>query len=91
MAETTLEQSVLADELGEGYNRDWMKELMTDAEKAKPDEEEEEKMVEQYGDICKTEEDLLSCVLFPQVAPDYIRRRVFTRNYPEKLFVKPVD
>ena len=38
-------------------------------------EPEELKMTELYGAICKTEEDLLSCVLFPQVAPDYIRRR----------------
>lgn len=33
------------------------------------------KITEQYGNLCKSEEDLLSCVLFPQVAPDYIRRR----------------
>jgi oxaloacetate decarboxylase alpha subunit len=30
---------------------------------------------EQYGDIAKTEEDILSCAMFPQVAPDFIRRR----------------
>lgn len=29
----------------------------------------------QYSDIAKTEEDLLSCAMFPQVAPDFIRRR----------------
>ncbi len=28
-----------------------------------------------YGNIAKTEEDLLSCAMFPQVAPDFIRRR----------------
>lgn len=30
---------------------------------------------EQYASICKTEEDLLSCALFPQLAPDCIRKR----------------
>jgi len=30
---------------------------------------------EEYGDICRTEEDLLSCALFPQVAPEFIRKR----------------
>lgn len=29
----------------------------------------------QYGDVAKSEEDVLSCALFPQVAPDFIRRR----------------
>lgn len=38
-------------------------------------EPEMEKIMGQYGDICKTEEDFLSCALFPQVAPKYIRRR----------------
>lgn len=38
-------------------------------------EPEMKKIMEQYGDIAKTEEDLLSCALFPQVAPEYIRRR----------------
>lgn len=28
-----------------------------------------------YGDVAKSEEDVLSCALFPQVAPDFIRRR----------------
>lgn len=36
---------------------------------------EMEMITEQYGDIAKTEEDLLSCAMFPQVAPEYIRRR----------------
>ena len=30
---------------------------------------------EQYSDIAKTEEDVLSCAMFPQVAPDFIKRR----------------
>ena len=38
-------------------------------------EPEMDKIREQYGDICKTEEDLLSCALFPQVAPEFIKRR----------------
>ena len=38
-------------------------------------EPEMKKIMEQYGDIAKTEEDLLSCALFPQVAPEYIKRR----------------
>ena len=38
-------------------------------------EPEMKKIMEQYGDIAKTEEDLLSCALFPQVAPEYIRKR----------------
>ena len=29
----------------------------------------------QYRDIAKTEEDVLSCAMFPQVAPDFIKRR----------------
>ena len=29
----------------------------------------------QYSDIAKTEEDILSCAMFPQVAPDYIKKR----------------
>ena len=33
------------------------------------------KIEEQYSDIAKTEEDVLSCAMFPQVAPDFIRRR----------------
>lgn len=36
---------------------------------------EMKKIMEQYGDIAKTEEDILSCAMFPQVAPDYIRKR----------------
>lgn len=36
---------------------------------------EMDKIKEEYGVIAKTEEDVLSCVLFPQVAPEYIRRR----------------
>lgn len=38
-------------------------------------EPEMKNIMEQYGDIAKTEEDLLSCALFPQVAPEYIRKR----------------
>ena len=30
---------------------------------------------EQFADIAKTDEDILSCAMFPQVAPDFIRRR----------------
>ena len=29
----------------------------------------------QYADIARTEEDVLSCAMFPQTAPDFIRRR----------------
>ena len=29
----------------------------------------------QYSDIAKTEEDVLSCAMFPQVAPEFIKRR----------------
>ena len=36
---------------------------------------EMEKIKAEYGDICRTEEDLLSCVLFPQVAPAFIRNK----------------
>lgn len=38
-------------------------------------ENEMDKIKEQYSDIAKTEEDILSCAMFPQVAPDFIRRR----------------
>ncbi len=38
-------------------------------------DDEMSKITKQYGDICKTEEDLLSCVMFPQVAPGYIKKR----------------
>ena len=38
-------------------------------------ENETSKIKEQYSDIAKTEEDVLSCAMFPQVAPDFIRRR----------------
>jgi oxaloacetate decarboxylase alpha subunit len=38
-------------------------------------EPELEKIREQYSDIAKTEEDVLSCAMFPQVAPDFIKRR----------------
>ena len=30
---------------------------------------------EQYKDIAKTEEDVLSCAMFPQVAPEFIKKR----------------
>ncbi len=29
----------------------------------------------QYGNVAKSEEDVLSCALFPQVAPDFMRKR----------------
>ena len=38
-------------------------------------ENEMDKIKEHYSDIAKTEEDVLSCAMFPQVAPDFIRRR----------------
>lgn len=38
-------------------------------------EPELKKITEQYGDLCMTGEDLLSCAMFPQVAPEYIRKR----------------
>ena len=38
-------------------------------------EPELDKIKRQYSDIAKTEEDVLSCAMFPQVAPDFIRRR----------------
>ncbi len=31
--------------------------------------------IEEFGTFCKSEEDVLSCVLFPQVAPEFIKRR----------------
>ncbi|MBR5969878.1 MAG: pyruvate carboxylase subunit B [Lachnospiraceae bacterium] len=38
-------------------------------------EPEFEKYKEEYKDICKTDEDVLSCALFPQVAPKYLKWR----------------
>lgn len=38
-------------------------------------EPEIEKIKKQYCDIVKTEEDVLSCAMFPQVAPEFIKRR----------------
>ena len=38
-------------------------------------EPEIEKIKRDYKVYCKSDEDILSCALFPQVAPDYIRRR----------------
>lgn len=38
-------------------------------------ESEMEKIKGQFGDLCKSEEDLLSCAMFPQIAPAYIRKR----------------
>ena len=38
-------------------------------------EPELEKTKAQYSDIARTEEDVLSCAMFPQVAPDFVRRR----------------
>lgn len=34
-----------------------------------------EQIAEEYKDIAKTEEDVLSCAMFPQVAPEFIKRR----------------
>ena len=42
------------------------------ADQLKP---ELESIKEQYSDIAKSEEDILSCAMFPQVAPEYIRKR----------------
>ncbi len=33
------------------------------------------KIRDEYGGICRSTEDLLSCALFPQVAPEFIRKR----------------
>ena len=38
-------------------------------------EPELDKIKAQYSDIAKTEEDVLSCAMFPQMAPDFIKRR----------------
>lgn len=38
-------------------------------------EPEIEKIQEQYKEIAKTEEDVLSCAMFPQVAQDFIKKR----------------
>lgn len=38
-------------------------------------EPELDKIREQYSNIAKTEEDVLSCAMFPQVAPDFITKR----------------
>lgn len=38
-------------------------------------EPELERIRQQYSDIAKTEEDVLSCAMFPQVAPEFIKRR----------------
>ena len=42
------------------------------ADRLKP---ELESIKEQYSNIAKSEEDILSCAMFPQVAPEYIRKR----------------
>ena len=42
------------------------------ADQLKP---ELESIKEQYSDIAKSEEYILSCAMFPQVAPEYIRKR----------------
>ena len=42
------------------------------ADKLKP---ELESIREQYSGIAKSEEDILSCAMFPQVAPEYIKKR----------------
>ena len=36
---------------------------------------EMEKIAEQYGDIAKTEEDVLSCAMFRQIAAEFLRKR----------------
>ena len=38
-------------------------------------EPEIDRIKAQYSDIAKTEEDVLSCAMFPQVAPDFIKKR----------------
>lgn len=38
-------------------------------------EPEMEKIKQEYGVFCKTDEDVLSCALFPQVAPEFIKKR----------------
>ncbi len=38
-------------------------------------EPELEKIRKQYSDIARTEEDVLSCAMFPQVAPEFIKKR----------------
>ena len=38
-------------------------------------EPELDKIKAQYSDIVRTEEDVLSCAMFPQVAPDFIKKR----------------
>ena len=34
-----------------------------------------EKIRKQFGDFVKTDEDVLSCAMFPQIAPDFIKKR----------------
>ena len=36
---------------------------------------EMDKIKDEYGVFCKSEEDVLSCALFPQVAPEFIKKR----------------
>lgn len=38
-------------------------------------EPEFEKYRSEYKDICKSEEDVLSCALFPQIAPNFLKQR----------------
>ena len=38
-------------------------------------EPELEKIQEEYKDIVKNDEDLLSCAMFPQIAPEFIKKR----------------
>ncbi len=45
-------------------------------------EPEFDKYKEEYKDICKSDEDVLSCALFPQVAPKYIKWRNDPDNNP---------
>ena len=42
-----------------------------------------EKIEAQYSDIAKTEEDVLSCAMFPQVAPEFLKKRD-AGNEPEE-------
>ena len=38
-------------------------------------ENELDKEREKYAGVASTEDDLLSCIMFPQVAPDFLKRR----------------
>ena len=54
-------------------------------------EPELDKYREQYGDITKSDEDVLSCALFPQVAPKFLAERdkpAEPENAVRELFVE---